>query len=273
MNAYPRLSVFKRNVLGDSKVSVPGAEREDRMLELLEAVSREFDKDTRNPMFAKVATMYPDLREGCDKLWLRPFVSLSSVAIDKDDDGTFSQTLTEGTDFETWADPSDEGGPYLRLDRIRYTTTFSGWPGRKRVRCTGIFGYSNEKKATGVTVPAGGLAADATTFAAGKGHGIDLGETLMIGSEQICVDGATGNGDLTLTRAINGTTAAAHAQGTVVYRRVYPADVVMGVLERARYLWHNEFRGGQEPDSLGFATSSWPRWKRLTGKYEIATAP
>lgn len=267
MNGYQRLSVFKRNVLGDSKRSVPGAEREDRMIEIIEAVSREFDADTRNPMFARVATMYPGLREGCG-VWLRPFVSLSAVAIDEYGQGDYSLELTEGEDFEAWADPAVPGGPYLRLDRLASSTLFSGWS-RGRLRVTGLFGYSYEKKATGVTVPTGGLAAAATSLAAGRDHGIDLGETLIIGDEQIEVEAASGADTLTLGRGINGTTAAAHAEGTVIYRRVYPADVVLGVTERARYLWHNEFRGGQEPDSLGFATSSWPRWRRLVGKYEI----
>lgn len=270
MNIYPRLSQMRRTV-GDRLKDVSGSGDDSRWLDIMEQASREFDRASNNPMFARVATIYPNY---CNGMWLPPFVSLSSVQIDEDGDDTFELTLTADTDYRLWPESPAPHTPYHRLDRNPNSTAFYGWPYvARRVKVTGIFGYSYETAATGQVVAAGGITSSATSLTLATGHGIDLGETLVIDSEQFYVTAKPTTLSVTVTGGINGTTRAAHAEGAVIYRRKYPADVVNGVIERARYLWHNEFRGGQEPDSLGFATSSWPRWRSLVQAYEVPRSP
>lgn len=271
MNIYPRLSQLKR-ALGARLKDVSGAGDDLRLLEIGEKVCREFDRATNNPLYARVATIYPNSWNGRE-LWLPPFVSLSSVQIDDDGDDTFELTLTADTDYRVWPEGGLSNEPYQRIDINRNSTTIYGWPAyARRVKVTGIFGYSYETAATGSVVASGGITSSATslTLTANK---IDMGETLVIGSEQMHVESRSGMDTITVTRGINGTTAAAHDAAAVVYRREYPADPVNGIIERFRYLWHNEYRGGQEPDSLGFATSSYPRWKDLVQAYQIPRSP
>lgn len=271
MNIYPRLSQMRRTV-GDRLKDVSGSGDDSRWLDILEQASREFDRASNNPMFARVATIYPNTING--QLWLPPFVSLSSVMLDEDGDDTFELTLTADTDYRLWPEGGQPNTPYHRIDVNPNSTAFYGWPSYgRRIKITGVFGYSYETAATGQTVAAGGITSSATSLTLLTGHGIDLGETLVIDSEQLYVTALPDRLTATVTRGVNGTTAAAHLVDAVIYRRKYPADVVNGVIERARYLWHNEFRGGQEPDSLGFATSSWPRWRSLVQAYEVPRSP
>ena len=272
MNIYPRLSQMRRTA-GDRLKDVSGTGDDLRWLDILEQACRAFDRETRNPMYARVATIYPNSWNGCE-LWLPPFVSISSVLVDEDGDDTFEKTLVADTDYRTWPDGAPPNTPYWRLDINRNSTNIYGWPAyARRVKVTGIFGYSFETAATGQVVAAGGINASVTSLTLATGHGIDLGETLVIDSEQFDVTALPDRLTATVTRGINGTTAATHSAAAVIYRRKYPADVVNGVIERARYLWHNEYRGGQEPDSLGFATSSFPRWKDLVRAYEVPVSP
>jgi len=272
VNIYPRLSQMRRTV-GDRLKDVSGSGDDSRWLDILEQASREFDMASNNPMYARVATIYPNSWNGCE-LWLPPFVSLSSVLIDDDGDDTFETTLVVDTDYRYWPDGGLPHTPYHRIDINRNSTTISRWPlTPRRVKVTGVFGYSYETAATGQVVAAGGITSSATSLTLATGHGIDLGETLVIDSEQCYVTALPDRLTATVTRAINGTTAAAHDAAAVISRRKYPADVVNGCIERARYLWHNEFRGGMEPDSLGFATSSWPRWLGLVRRYEVPRSP
>lgn len=258
-----------RRTIGDRLDRVAGSGDEPRLLDILGQVSRAFDRDTNNPLYARVATIYPNSWDGCT-LWLPPFVSITSVQVDDDGDDTFETTLTVDTDYRVWPEGGLSNEPYHRIDANSNSATFTGWPRyQRRVKVTGIFGYSYETAATGSVVAAGGITSSVPTLTLTNSHTIDLGETLVIGSEQLDVVAKPNAATLTVTRGINGTTAAAHDADTVIYRRVYPVDAVNGMLERARYLWHNEFRGGMEPDSLGFATSSWPRWRSLVQQYAI----
>jgi len=272
VNIYPRASQM-RQTLGKKLTDVSGSGDDPRMLDIMEQASREFDQASNNPMYARVATIYPNSWNSCE-LWLPPFVSITSVLLDDDGDDTFETTLTVDTDYRLWPEGGIPNQPYHRIDRNPNSTTFYGWPRyQRRVKVTGVFGYSYETAATGSTVAVGGINSSVTSLTLPEGNNIDIGETLVIGDEQLYVSAKSDRLTATVTRGVNGTTAAAHDAAAVIYRRKYPADVVNGCIERARYLWHNEYRGGMEPDSLGFATSSWPRWLGLTRRYEVPRSP
>jgi len=52
-----------------------------------------------------------------------------------------------------------------------------------------------------------------TTVAVGDGTEFQIDQTILIGSEQMLITGIFTN-DLTVTRALNGTTAVAHADNS-----------------------------------------------------------
>ena len=63
-----------------------------------------------------------------------------------------------------------------------------------------------------------------------------IGQTIMIGDEQMLVTGISAN-DLTVTRALNGTTAAAHADNSDVYTLRWPASIERATLIQTARIW------------------------------------
>ena len=64
MNIYPRLSQMRRTV-GDRLKDVSGSGDDSRLLDIMEQASREFDRASNNPLYARVATIYPNSWNGC----------------------------------------------------------------------------------------------------------------------------------------------------------------------------------------------------------------
>lgn len=282
MNEYARLSEFKR-LIGASAPGVPGGDVDQRLLATIEQVSREFDRETGgNWMYARSMTRYVHCPRISDprEIFVPPFVSLSSVGYRTSESESYT-ALTVDTDY--WLEPQDkpENEPYRRL-RLTESGALRCWPmgtDTRSVRLIGVFGYSDQVVSTGATVQnTTQIAADGTTLTVGANHGIDVGEVLKIESEYVyakAVPSASTTG-LTIERGVNGTTPAAHANGVTIYRRVYPADVVQGVLERARSLWNVEYRGGGNAndfiDSSQFGRELYPRWRATIRAYRLAGA-
>ena len=75
-----------------------------------------------------------------------------------------------------------------------------------------------------------------TTVAVDDGTQFAIGQTLMIGNEQMLITNISTN-NLTVTRAINGTTAAAHADNSDVYILRWPASVERAALIQTSRIW------------------------------------
>jgi hypothetical protein len=63
-----------------------------------------------------------------------------------------------------------------------------------------------------------------------------IGQTIMAGSEQMLVTGISSN-TLTISRGLNGTTAATHATSTAVSILRWPAAVERAALLNAARIW------------------------------------
>lgn len=278
--SYIRLSDFKER-LGGALTVVPGQGNDAYWLRKLVQISREWDADTRgNHLYASLATTYyrmepTTLKRG--ELVIAPMASITSVAI-RDSASESYTALAEDTDYwaereEMWEEPA----PIRKLVVNPNSSLLSTWPGGdpRAIRVIGYRGYSYEVESTGQTVVDNPLTAGATTLTVATGHGIDLGETLVIGTEQVGVVGVPSGSALLLTieRGLNGTTAAEHANGTVVYRRVYPAGITGILGERVRTLVGDDFRGGAASnDFIGsgvMTNQAWPRYRGATGKYAL----
>lgn len=106
------------------------------------------------------------------------------------------------------------------------------------IQVTGTWGFHREPvrawRSAGVAVPAGGLAADATTLALSDVGAIRRGHTLQIDDEQLSVEGIAGEAPtytLILDRALNGTAAAAHVAGAPI-RFYVPEDTIQRATAR-----------------------------------------
>ena len=149
-------------------------------------------------------------------------------------------------------------GPLIRraAARIRSRPTAAIVRG---VRIAGIWGYSQETELAGQVNDAGFTDTD-TTVTLDAGSDIEKGETILIGTEQLYVSDVQAVA-LTVQRGINGTTAAAHADDTAVYRRLYPLEVVEACkIAVVAGRWRSQSGyGGSVPDDPGMGRK--PQWK------------
>lgn len=152
---------------------------------------------------------------------------------------TFENTLTVATDYTLW--PRNSITSY-RAITANPNGQYGAFPvGVDNIQIVGTWGYSEVLEAIAIsgTPVTGTLSSttDLTLTASVSVEGIiEIGDTLYIESEQLeVVDVATTT--VTVTRAINGTTAAAHTTQALYLRR-FPLDVERAVAaDAARYLW------------------------------------
>lgn len=215
MNGYARLDEIKEDL-----VATGSNARDATLGRLIVDVSRAWDDLLGRHFYDVVATRDFDV-PGSDSLILEldaDVVSIASVAVDADADGTF-ETSIPATDYfllPTTVPPRR----FLEHENTYWTK------GRARVRVVGSFGYSFESELlAGKTVQDNPLSSSATTLTITNDHGLSVGETIIVEDEQIHVSAKPTATTLTIVRAINGTTAAAHVQGTAIYRRRYPRPI------------------------------------------------
>lgn len=220
MNLYAQLAAIK----ADRRIQ--STNEDAALLRHSGAVARAIDDITNRHFFSQIATQYYD-GNGKSQLWLRDdLLSVTTLAVDNDGDGVYETVLVQDTDFWLWPDNSN---PKLRIDLIPNSNKLSVFrAARKSVKVIGMFGFSNDTELTGATLSDDGGGIDLTetvvTLAAGGGLLVSAGETLVVESEQMYASSISGD-NVTFVRAINGTTAATHANGLAVYRRRYPEPI------------------------------------------------
>lgn len=216
-------------------------------LRVIEAVSRAYDRGLEWQFYNAVAqTLYYN---GSGKMLLHlrndavvrggahaGLLSVSSVAIDENNDGTYEKAVVENTDF--WlSNRFGSDGPYTVLEAMRRSTQIPGgwWRAPRSVKVVGETGYSNETEAAG-TLGAAITDTTGTSVTMASGHLVQAGNTIVVGSEHMFVSAVSSN-TLTVTRGVNGSTAATALNGAAVSRRRYPRPIEMGVVaESARLI-------------------------------------
>jgi hypothetical protein len=122
-----------------------------------------------------------------------------------------------------------ENGPYTSIE-IDPDSSRGFWTcERDVVSVAGRWGkYEESVTLSGVTVANTTQITDSgTTLKVSNGPAVSAGMVLKIESEQMLVTGISdlSAGEYTVKRAVNGTTAAAHANGVAVSRYIPPEDV------------------------------------------------
>lgn len=270
--ALARLSVAK------TRMGLTTTQNDAAIGQLLIAWSGAIQNGCR-PFAATVETVYLQARRHGSRClpFGRPHdvVSVTSLYIDDAGGYTYPTQLTENTDF--WlARPNHEAGAasYRAVDVHPLSTKLGAWPCAPRsIRAAVVSGFSYETETTGATVQGGGINASVTSITASASAPVDVGETIVIGSEQLYISAVSGT-TITVERGVNGTTAASHSANDVIYRRRYPRPVEEAcVMQVARY-WHEVQNGGADtqgdPAYGGFRFSAlYPAIRDMLAPYRL----
>ena len=273
VNSYARLSVVK------SDYGISGTSKDAELLRLIPDVSRAVDNEVRRRFYSEIATRYFDTTGKADLWFPTPtpdVLTVTTLKVDEDGDGVYELTLTENTDFWLW--PYNET-PKMRAIINPASGAISRFPnGRRRVELVGECGYSSETELTGATVDDNPLTDSATVInvAVGGGLLVDVGETLVLESEQVHVSSIATDA-LTVVRGVNGTTAASHVQTTVVSRRRYEGPIERAVtMQTIRFLRDQQTGASGEVGSNevgGFSfTTLYPAIRDMIAPYRVLDA-
>lgn len=230
-NCYARLADIREEYQG----SGAGTSLDTLLLRCDERASRMIDERTGRHFYSlqgqTVLVPYRPRPQHMDatQLWLPvDIAAITTLKVDQDGDGVYETTLVENTDYRTWPFGRQSNEPIERVDVIT-TGQISAWPsGEFTVQIVGTRGYSAEVELLTTTTEA--LDTSET--------GVDLtaaaspGDTLVIDSEQMDVVSVSSL-TATVTRGVNGSTAAAHNSGASVYRRRFPRAIELAATMQA----------------------------------------
>lgn len=267
MNNYARLHETKRDVPGVG--ATPSGTLDPEYMTMIEAVSREIEgpKYCNRKFHTTTETRYFD-GNGCNQLYFQDYSDLLSVTtlkVDEDGDGVYETTLTANTDYWLWP---DNRTPKRRLDLNPESSTLGVFPaGRRRIQLVGKFGYSDLTESAGTLGEA--LDASETEITMTTGHTVYPGDTMIVGSEEMYVSAVSVN-TLTVTRGINGTTAASADTAAAVSIRRYPADIEEAVRIRvADQRWGNS--GGNPMGEMGRGNNEFAKFMGLVSNHRMAS--
>ena len=99
-----------------------------------------------------------------------------------------------------------------------------------------MWGYCQHTEYGGTDLNDASMDTTKTTVAVDDGTPLAIGQTIMIGSEQMLINDISTN-DLTVARGLNGTTGAAHADNSDVYILRWPASIEREALIQTARVW------------------------------------
>jgi|GEM_PF-2456180 len=225
---YISLEATKRDPVS---IASGSAGQDTRLNDLIRKASHWIEEELERWFYPVIATYYFDHPPDDTILDIAPWL-LSATTFTTNNTGT---ALVEGTDFHLTRHTPLKGRnlytpPYNRIimDPNGNTTNLV-WTGTplKANKMIGVWGWSDDTEDTGATVLNDPLAIGGTSLTVLTGT-IETGWMLLIGDEQVfssvVTEGAT-NDTVTIVRAQNGTTAAAHVATTAISRYVPPDDI------------------------------------------------
>lgn len=268
-NCYVDLDTFKASdILG-----IP-EDKDVRLLQLLENVSREIDKYCHRHFYPLLDTKYfsgikaKPLRypHGLDSgaaamgfLALRgepkaflpgDLISVTNLKEDTYSDGTYP-TLWALTDYYLSprdakpTGPIDMASPYILIEVNTLSNgNYSVFKlGQHVYKLEGKWGYCDVTLDTGQKVAdTEGMTETQLTMDVADGTKMKVGWTCLIESEQVYITAISDN-KCTIQRGINNTEADAHAKNIPIHRYLYPGGVVEACIMQAARLWTRRSSG------------------------------
>lgn len=229
MNCYASLATLKAQMHG-----MTSTDNDSVLLGYLEEASREIDDWCGRHFYVHNATRYYD-PPGESSWWLHDDVlSITTLKVDRDADGTYALSLTAADDYRLL--PYNDT-PKVRVDLRGDSSNLTVFPTTvQALEVVGKFGYWEETQATGNTVAAPGVDADDTALPVSGVTNLSPGQTYLLGSEQVYHESGTAS-PITVRRGVNGTTAAAHAAAVAIYRYRYPRPIEQATIMNALRLF------------------------------------
>ena len=243
--AYRSLYGDLTKLKDDSVLKDPaaGTDDDDELFELLLAVSDWVDGYCNRHFYPRVETLLFD-GTGSDRLVVPDLVAVGELA-ETGDGGSGPAKVWDGGEYRLLphnaAPLRPWGRPYGAI-RSRAERVDGFASGEANVRVSGTWGYRMFAESSGATLTAE-AAAGAAQVTVSDGGQFRVGQTMLLGgggnvtaAEQALVTGIDGNA-LSVSRGLNGTTAAAHASGGTVGILRWPASVERAALIQAARIW------------------------------------
>ena len=181
-NWYVSLEAAKKAVQAN------GVDKHAQLARIIEAASRQVDKHTHRRYIPETQTRvyrWPRRNNAPDLLWLD--ADLLSVTSLKSEAQNSSPTTIAAADY--FLEPANYGPPYNRIEiDLSSSAAFqAGDTPQRSIEVVGSWGYGNTTKGAGTV--SSGLASDAaaTSMVGSGGDLIDVGDPLLIQSEQLFV--------------------------------------------------------------------------------------
>lgn len=177
---------------------------------LQQACERRFDEYLATVVFDAVPIPSGDINGYDLLLGRRELRSLTSIEID-------GEAITTGYSPRPRNADALGNNAYrvIRLDTFGSQTWLSADDPWEAIEVTGTWGYGGSWVTTGATLAAN-MAIDATAFTSSSGTLVEIGQTLKIDSEYLRITDVSGT-TVTVLRAVNGSSAAAHTSGVTIY--------------------------------------------------------
>ena len=177
--------------------------------------------------------------------WL---ISATTVTSYADTARTSSETLTGGIANDYILRPYNST-PKTELTLTEETTKSFG-AGQQVLSIAGKWGWNEDTSPDTTTLNGAITSTTATSVVLTSAANFSAGNTILIGTEQIYVRSITSN-TLTVTRGVNGTTAATHLDSVTVSRYIYESLVRQVCLDIGRVLWRDHDLGNVDTLSVG----------------------
>lgn len=237
LNLYADVNALKRRLVGVADATAIDATDASEFEKVLDASSRRVEQFCNRHFYTQTATKVFH-GNGKREMQIPDLVAATSVKLDEGEDGTFEITLAANTDYwlerKGYQDVDAVPKTAIILNTNGQTSAFPGY--RRSLQIIGRWGFTEATEDSLATVAAPGWDATATTLTtAGAALPIcAVGQTLLVGNEQMYVREASGSPQvLVVTRNVNGTTGAVHSAGAAIRRYVYLSDIVEAALEIA----------------------------------------
>ena len=221
-----------------SALTITDTSDDAELLRLLGMASRVIDRHCGRWFYARTETHYPQAMGGICLNAGADLLSVTTLKMDADRDATFECTLASGTDYVLYP-YGDQEYPKLQVNLDTRQGAYTYWPrGMMSVQIAGVWGHGDGHRASpfDTTALTGTVATAAgTTLAVSATTGLEAGQNILIGTEQMYVT-AIGTLQATVVRGINGTTAVAHDTAAISIA-AYPEPVIEACMIEAARLW------------------------------------
>ena len=206
----------------------------DRLDRIAYQASRIVDAWTNRRFYPSIETRHFSPMYG-DVLWVDDLLAVTTLKSDIGGDRVYSTTWA-ATDYDLEPYNADDRQlPYTAIRLAPQSTQY--FPlGKRAIEIVGKWGYYEVPTLSGSLLNGAVATTAVTSVTVDDGTDFSVGHILKIGSEYVRVDSIATH-VLTVTRGINGSTAATHDNDTPVYVLTFPG-VTESVLRLATRIWH-----------------------------------